>query len=218
MAKVMHKVLLEATKVTLVVTSFIPVSVNEVIVIDNTQCLSIHLYVVQQWKRIPILLSMEIVNMFATSNNILVFMLKCLLKFRRLRLEEFCEKLVNIGCNGSSMFQGHKTGVTHQFEKKVVPLVIRVHYFAHKTNVVVIILADFLFVHQLEFLLQSFYAFFRHNLKKFAKFQKLVDLLQTKGNKLLGNVKTHWISMLSPAKWVNLEFFPLIVKMHVKSQ
>jgi hypothetical protein len=32
-------------------------------------------------------------------------------------------------------------------------------------------------------------------LKKFAKFQKLVDLLQTKGNKFFWNVKTHWISI-----------------------
>jgi hypothetical protein len=128
---------------------------------------------------------METISMFATSNNIFVFMLKCLLEFGGLSLEELCEKLVNIGCNGSSVFQGHKKGVTHQFEEKVVPFVIRVHYFVHKTNLVVIILSDVLFVHQLEFLLQSFYAFFAHNLKKFAKFQKLVDLLQTKVNKLL---------------------------------
>jgi hypothetical protein len=55
-------------------------------------------------------------------------------------------------------------------------------------------------------------------LKKFDKFQKLTDLLQKKGNKLFQNVKTHYVSMLSPTKWVYLEFHPLMVKMHAKNQ
>ncbi len=46
MANVMHKVLLEATKAAFAATSFIPVNANEVTIFDNTQCLSIHLYVV----------------------------------------------------------------------------------------------------------------------------------------------------------------------------
>jgi hypothetical protein len=70
MGKVMHKVFLEAIKATFAVTSIITVSVNEVIAIDNTQWLSIHLYVVEQWRRIPILLCVEIVDMSTTSENI----------------------------------------------------------------------------------------------------------------------------------------------------
>ncbi len=190
----MHKVLLDAIKATFAVASFIVVE-DKVTTIDNTQWLSIHLYMVQQWKRIPICLYVETVSISATSNNTFVFMLKCLLEFGGLRLEELCEKLVNIGCNGNNMFQGHMTGVTQQFKKKVVPFVIGVHYFVHKTNLVIITLLDVPFVNQFKFLLRSFYAFFTHNLKKFAKFQKLVDLLQTKGNKFFWNVKTHWISI-----------------------
>jgi hypothetical protein len=47
MAKVMHKVLLEAIETTFTIASFIIISANEVIAIDNTQWLSIHLYVVE---------------------------------------------------------------------------------------------------------------------------------------------------------------------------
>jgi hypothetical protein len=47
MAKVMHGVLLETTKATFVATSFITVTMDEVMAIDNTQWLFIHLYVVQ---------------------------------------------------------------------------------------------------------------------------------------------------------------------------
>jgi hypothetical protein len=81
MVEVMHKVLFEAIRATFVAASFITISVNEVTITNNTQCLSIHLYVVQQWRRIPILLYMENVSTFATSNNIFAFMLKCLLEF-----------------------------------------------------------------------------------------------------------------------------------------
>jgi hypothetical protein len=66
MVEVMHGVLLEATKTTFVVTSFITISANEVTTIDNNKWLSIHLYVMQNWKRIPILLCVEIVNTFTT--------------------------------------------------------------------------------------------------------------------------------------------------------
>jgi hypothetical protein len=47
MVEIMHKVLLEATKVAFVVASFIMVTANEVTIIDKTQWLLIHLYVVQ---------------------------------------------------------------------------------------------------------------------------------------------------------------------------
>jgi hypothetical protein len=147
MVEVMHKVLLEATKAAFVVVSFIVVTIDEVTIIDNTQWLSIHLYVVQQWRRTPILLYMENVSMSTTSNNIFVFMLKCLLEFGGLRLEELCEKLVNIRCNGSSMFQGHRTWVTQQFKEKVAPFVTKVHYFVHNTNLVIItMLMSFLYI------------------------------------------------------------------------
>jgi hypothetical protein len=47
MVEVMDKALLEATKATFASTNFIDVNVNEAITTDNTQWLSIHLYVVQ---------------------------------------------------------------------------------------------------------------------------------------------------------------------------
>jgi len=89
----------------------------------------------------------ETMGMFATSDNIFGLMLKCLIDFGGLGIKGIVGKLVNIGCDGSSMFQGHKTGVTQQFNEKVVPFVMWVHYFAHKTNITIIILFDVPFVH-----------------------------------------------------------------------
>jgi hypothetical protein len=107
MGKMMHDVLLEATKVAFFYANFIVVSAYEITTIDNTQWVSIHLYMVQCWKRIPILLCVESIGVFATSNNIFGLMVNGLLKFGGLGLEELARKLVSMGCNGSSIFQGH---------------------------------------------------------------------------------------------------------------
>ncbi len=86
MAKVMHKVLLKATKATFVHANFIVVNADEVTTIDNTQWLSIHLYMVQGWKNISILLCVESIGVFTTSNNIFGLMVKGLLKFGGLKV------------------------------------------------------------------------------------------------------------------------------------
>lgn len=196
----MHGVLLKAIKVAFV-TSFIAINVDEVTTINNIQWLSIHLYVVHNWKRIPILLCVESVSTYVISNNIYVLMLKCLGDFGGLGLEDHMWKLVNIGYDASSVFQDHRTRVTQQFKEKATPFITWVHCFAHKTNLAVITLSNVLLVHRLE-LLQSFYAFFAHSLKIFVEFHKLANLLQMKGNKVFCNVKICWISMLFPTKWV----------------
>jgi hypothetical protein len=123
-------------------------------------------------------------------------------------LEELVGKLVSIKCDGNNVFQGHKSRVTLQFKEKVAHFLTWIHCFIHKTNFIVITLLNVPMVHWLKLLLQSLYVFFAHSLKKFAKFQKFTNLLQTKGNKLLCNVKTQWISMLSLTKQVYLEYYP----------
>jgi hypothetical protein len=62
MVEIMHELLLETTKVTFIFATFIVINANEVTTLNNTQWLSIHLYAMQGWKRIPILLSVEIVG------------------------------------------------------------------------------------------------------------------------------------------------------------
>jgi hypothetical protein len=56
MAELMHDILLDSTKAAFVIASFVDVFVDEVMIINNTQWLFIHLYMVQQWKRILIFL------------------------------------------------------------------------------------------------------------------------------------------------------------------
>ncbi len=53
------------------------------------------------------------------------------------------------------------------------------------------------------------------NAKKYAKFKRFLIFSIQKATKLLKNVKTHWISMLSPTNYVYYKL--LIMKMHTKN-
>jgi hypothetical protein len=94
-------------------------------------------------------------------------------EFGGLWLEEIVGKLVSISCDDNNVFQGHKTMVTLQFKDKVAPFVTKVHYFAHNTHLVVIILLDIPFGASVGAFPTEPLCFFVLSLKKFIKFQKL---------------------------------------------
>jgi uncharacterized ferredoxin-like protein len=73
-------------------------------------------------------------------------MLKCLFEFGGLELGELVGKLVNMGCDGSNVFQGHQTCVTLQSKEKVAQIFNGIHCFIHKINLVVIKLSKLDFV------------------------------------------------------------------------
>jgi hypothetical protein len=58
----MHEVLLEANKSPFSLANFIVINAYGMTTIDNIQWLSIHLYVVERWKRIMILLCFETIG------------------------------------------------------------------------------------------------------------------------------------------------------------
>jgi hypothetical protein len=59
MAKVMYKRLIWATCLTMQKAWFIFVSCDEMTTIDNKSWISIHVYVVERWKQLPILLVLQ---------------------------------------------------------------------------------------------------------------------------------------------------------------
>jgi hypothetical protein len=123
------------------------------------------------------------------------------------------KNLVSIGTNGGSMFVGCKIGVLMQMKEKLAPYLAVVHCCAHCTNLAIQTLSFLSIVHHLEDLLQSLHAYFARSPKKVFELQKLTTLLNTKGNKILWNVKTCWISMLYPCKRVVAKYKTFIAKM-----
>jgi hypothetical protein len=57
-------------------------------------------------------LCVETIRVFATFDNIFGLLLKALVGFVGLGMEELVEKVVNMGCDGNGIFQGHQTNVT----------------------------------------------------------------------------------------------------------
>jgi hypothetical protein len=123
------------------------------------------------------------------------------LQSKGVSIEELVSWWVCLGCDRNFVFQGHQTRLTSQLRSHIAPfLFINVHYITYITNLVVVVLSKLLLVFHMEFMLQSLYSFLAYNLKKLLEFTNLAKTLETKRQKLLRNVKTHWISMLSPLK------------------
>jgi hypothetical protein len=76
MVKVLHVMFLEFTKITFVIANYIVINVDEVTTINNTQWLSIHLYVVQKWNFFLMFLYVETISQSSISNNIFFFSVK----------------------------------------------------------------------------------------------------------------------------------------------
>lgn len=74
---------------------------------------------------------------------------------------------------------------------------------------------QFSLISRLEELFGFIYSYFYRSNRRHAKLQRLVDLMETKGNKMVRNVETRWISMRSPAARILSEYRTLLMKMGV---
>ncbi len=84
---------------------------------------------------------------------------------------------------------------------------------AHYTNLAIAMLSSLKLVSKVESLLAEMYNYFAHSPKQHLEFCKLVEILESKGNKLLKNIKTWQISMLSSCKIFFAKYKILVVKM-----
>jgi hypothetical protein len=61
--------------------------------------------------------------------------------------------------------------------------------------------------------MQCIYVCFNHSRKKHLEFSKMVEIMETKGNKILQNIQTRQISMPSFIKHVLSKYHILLMKM-----
>jgi len=81
----------------------------------------------------------------------------------------------------------------------------------HQTNLMVRTFLNLPFVFCIAFFLQCLYGYFKHSPNRFLEFIKLAKIMET--NKILSNIKTKWISMISFIKCVLSKYHPLLMKM-----
>jgi hypothetical protein len=92
-----------------------------------------------------------------------------------------------------------------------------VHCVSHRTNLAVKELSNLPVIAKIENLLQSLYSYFARSPKRHLEFTKLAVVMETKGLKIIRNIKTRWLSMLSPLKRVISEYRTLVQKMQEDS-
>jgi hypothetical protein len=88
MVEAMHYFVLTSIKAIMQTINYFFVSANEVITLDKWQWIGVHVYVMKDWCRFPILLTLECVEVNAIANNIILILLKCMAKYRGASIEE----------------------------------------------------------------------------------------------------------------------------------
>ena len=215
MAEAIERVVLKKTKEVMQGATFFSLSCDEVTSVDCQSWISVHGYIVRDWKRIHVLLTLERVVEGGIADNLTAVIVNVARAYGGLTEQKIREGLITFGADGVSTFQGAKTGVTVQLVTKHAPFMVGVHCMAHRTNLAVQTLSEFEVVRHVEDVLAALYSYFSSSPKRTLEFQKLAACLESKGNKILRNVKTRWISMLGPAKRLLEEYKPLVMKMAV---
>jgi len=127
----MHELVPWGTCVTMQKVQFISMSCDEVTMIDNQSWISTHVYVVEGWKWLPILLTLQQVVEGSHVDNLTKVIVKSLLLYGVFSKSNLALKLVCFGIDDVTMFQGWKIRVTTQLKGKHAPLLLGVLYVAH---------------------------------------------------------------------------------------
>ncbi len=101
----MHDVVLSKMLFMILEGNFVTVNVDEVTVVDAEQWINIHGYVMHNQKHVPILLTVEKVEMGATSNNIKGVILNAMSIYGGLRNSNMASKWIYLGCDDDSIVQ-----------------------------------------------------------------------------------------------------------------
>ena len=109
--------------------NYVALTCDEVSTIDNGSWISIHAYVVQNWSRVPFLISLEKVVEGGGSNNLTQVIIDALMGAAKMERFALSKTLLCFVAHGVSTFQGLKTGVPQQNQSKYAPFALGVHLY-----------------------------------------------------------------------------------------
>lgn len=104
MTEALYSVVEKKTKDTMAATHFISMMSDEVTTVDNQSWLCSHVYVIQNWKRVPILLGLVWVVDGCGADNLTTVILEALTLKGGLSEEALGKKLIYFGADGHSSF------------------------------------------------------------------------------------------------------------------
>ncbi len=132
MAQHMHGIILEATQFAIGATQYLSLICDEVSTIDNQSWLSIRVYVVQNWLKLPIFLAMECVVARSSAYNLTLILMQTLMHQGGLTKKLIGSRFMTFEVDGIFVFQSTKLSVTQQIFDGWAPHFMGVHYVAHK--------------------------------------------------------------------------------------
>ncbi len=188
MVVAMNNVILKQTMLLVQQARFIFINYDKVTTLENQSWISIHVYIVENWHRVPILLNLERIVNGGTSNNLIYVIIHSLAIFRGMLKTDIINKVVYFGVNSVTIFQGLKIGVAVQLVSKHYPFVVRIHYMAHLCNLVIQTLSTLTFVAKIESLFSSMYIYYNQSPKRHLECTKLAKVIESRGLKILKNI------------------------------
>lgn len=133
---------------------------------------------------------------------------------RGLDREMLCHKLLFFCADGATALQGCHWAVTMQIQQHYVPFSMGMHCVAHCCNVAFKRFSKHGVFVAIEMVLNATNAYFSHSPKRYVEFNKLVELIETKGLKLLKSIKTCWVSLTKPFVRLLVEYETLMYKLY----
>lgn len=134
MVEALCNVMQKKTKEIVGVPCFISVTSDEVTTVNNQSWLCSHVYIIHNWKQVPILLGLvQVVDGYG-ADNLTVVILEALMETGGLSKEALDEKLICFGADGHPSFQGCMNGVATQLKKGYSPYLFSMHCVAHRTS------------------------------------------------------------------------------------
>ena len=102
--------------------NFIAITCNETSGVDNKSYIAVHIYVMQNWTRAPLLVALQqVASDGATIDGLTDLLVGILTSRGGLDTATVARKLLCFGADGVSMMQGHRIGVTTQLKEKFAP-------------------------------------------------------------------------------------------------
>ena len=216
-AECLHAVVQNCVKLALQECQFFSLTCDEVTTVDYHTWILVHVYVIKNYVRVPLLLTLEQVTGGTGLDNLTRVLLDVLWEVGGLTREQIREKLLCFSADGAAIFHGVRGGVTIQLQREFAPFLIGVHCSSYKMNLAMHVVSKTAIVSKGESLLFSLHAYFSKSPKKSLEFSKLAEIMETKGLKILKHCKTRWVGMLAPLKKDLSEWRLLIVKMALDS-
>ena len=99
------------------------ISCDEVIAMDNTSWIEVHVYAIKRWKRMPHLLHLLYVFDVEIASNLTIVIMDALIN-DDLITDDIVRKVICFWANGVNTFERHKKGVTIKFVRSKLLLVL----------------------------------------------------------------------------------------------